>query len=85
MQRKIREFCGAAGSGKDYNCLRLIETMGFQKIAFADPLRDIAFQVIGIPYEKGMKHYRKLKQTPLINNLTFRNMLEKLFFCCKIY
>ena len=78
MQRKIRAFCGNEGSGKDYSCTRLIETMGFQKVAFADPLRDIAFQVIGIPFEKGMKHYRKLKQTPLINDLTFRNMLENL-------
>ncbi len=78
MQRKIRAFCGKAGSGKGFSCERLMETMGFQKVSFADPLRDIAFQVVGIPFEKGMQHYRKLKQTQLINNLTFRNMLENL-------
>ena len=62
-KRKIRAFCGKAGSGKSYSTSRLIETMNFEKISFADPLRDIAFQVIGVPFDKGMQHYRKLKET----------------------
>lgn len=78
VKRKIRAYCGFQGSGKTYGCARLVETMGFQKISFADALRDVAFQTIGIPFDKGMEHYRKLKQTKLINDLTFRNMLENL-------
>ena len=53
-------------------------TKGFKKISFADPLRCIAFKVIGIPYEEGMKQYVELKQKEIINGLTFRNILENL-------
>ena len=78
VKRKIRAFCGFEASGKSYSSARLKETMGFQKVSFADPLRDIVFQTIGIPFEKGMQHYRELKQMKLINNLTLRNLLENL-------
>ena len=76
--RKIRAFCGKAGSGKDYSAQRLMMTKGFKKAAFADALREIAFDIIGIPFEEGMKRYDELKQTNLINDLTFRNILENL-------
>lgn len=78
MQRKIRAYCGFQGSGKDYSCKRLLETMGFQKVSFADPIRDIAFNVIGLPYEEGMLKYDELKNTEIINGLTFRNILENI-------
>ena len=77
-KRKIRAFCGVQNSGKDYSCRRLITTMGFQKVAFADPLREIAFNIIGMDFAEGMKQYEALKRTELINGLTFRNILENL-------
>ena len=76
--RKIRAFCGKAGSGKDYSAQRLMMTKGFKKAAFADALREIAFDIIGVPFEEGMEKYDELKQTDLINGLTFRNILENL-------
>ena len=76
--RKIRAFCGKAGSGKDYSAQRLMMTKGFKKAAFADALREIAFNIIGISFEEGMEKYDELKQTSLINSLTFRNILENL-------
>ena len=76
--RKIRAFCGFEQSGKDYSARRLMMTKGFRKTALADALRDVAFNVIGIPFEEGMEKYEELKQTDLINGLTFRNILENL-------
>lgn len=76
--RKVIAFCGKAGSGKDYSASRLFKTMGFKVVAYADALRDVAFSIIGLPFETGMKCYDKLKQTELINGQTFRNMLENL-------
>ena len=78
MTRKVIAFCGKAGSGKDYSAQRLMMTRGFKRAAFADTLRDVAFQVIGMSFEDGMKQYDELKQTELINGLTFRNILENL-------
>lgn len=76
--RKIRAFCGFEQSGKGYSCKRLMETMGFEKLSFANILRDIAFQTIGVPYSEGMLKYEELKKTKLVNDLTFRNILENL-------
>ena len=78
MTRKVIAFCGFEQSGKDYSAQRLMMTKGFKKAAFANALRKIAFGVIGIPFEEGMKNYEELKQTDLINGLTFRNILENL-------
>lgn len=76
--RKVIAFCGNQGSGKDFSAQRLMLTMGFKKAAFADALRDAAFHTLGIDFEEGMKKYEELKQTDLINGLTFRNILENL-------
>ena len=76
--RQVIAFCGKAGSGKDYSASRLLKTRGFKKLAFADILRDVAFSLIGLPFDEGMKKYDELKQTELINGLTFRNILENL-------
>ena len=78
MTRKVIAFCGKAGSGKDYSAQRLMLTRGFKHAAFADTLRDVAFHVIGMNFEEGMERYDELKQTELINGLTFRNILENL-------
>ena len=76
--RKVIAFCGFESSGKSYSAKRLFTTMGFVKTSFANSLRDIAFNVIGMTLEEGMKNYDKLKKTELINGLTFRNILENL-------
>lgn len=76
--RKIRAFCGFEQSGKSYSAKRLMMTKGFKHAAFADALRDAAFHTIGMNFEEGMKQYEELKKTDLINNLTFRNILENL-------
>lgn len=76
--RKVIAFCGFEQSGKDYSAKRLMTTMGFKRAAFADALRDVAFHTIGMDFEEGMKKYEELKQTDLINGLTFRNILENL-------
>ena len=76
--RKVIAFCGFESSGKSYSAKRLFTTMGFAKVSFADTLRDIAFNTIGLSYEEGMKKYAELKQTNLINGLTFRNILENI-------
>ena len=76
--RKIRAFIGVEGSGKGYSCQRLLMTKGFAKLSFADCLRDIAFNTLGFSFEDGMKRYEELKQTKLINDLNFRNILENL-------
>lgn len=83
--RKVIAFCGFEQSGKDYSCQRLMMTMGFKKVAFADALRESAFKIIGVPYEEGMKRYEELKHTELINGLTFRNILENLGSAIRIY
>ena len=77
-KRKVVAYCGFEQSGKSYNCKRLVETMGFEQVAFADALREIAFKVTGFTFEDGMKRYEDLKKTQLINGLTFRNILENL-------
>ena len=77
MGRKVIAFLGVEGSGKNYQCKQL-EKQGYTTIAFADPLRKIAFKLINIPFKEGMKKYDELKQTDLINGFTFRNILEQL-------
>lgn len=76
--RKVIAFCGFEQSGKDYSAKRLMLTRKFKKLAFADVLRDVAFNTIGLSYNDGMAKYEELKQTNLIDNLTFRNILENL-------
>jgi hypothetical protein len=78
MKREIIAFVGRQGSGKSFQSQKLVHERGFKKISFADPLRDIAFSVIGMDYEKGMRKYDELKRTNLINGLNFRNILENL-------
>ena len=57
--RKVLAFCGFEQSGKDYSAKRLVTTMGYKKEAFADALREVAFNIIGLPYEEGMKQFNK--------------------------
>ena len=76
--RKVIAFCGFESTGKTFSAKRLFTTMNCAKTSFANALRDVAFKTIGIPYEEGMEKYQELKQTKLINDLTFRNILENL-------
>ena len=59
--RKVIAFCGFESSGKTYSARRLFNTMGFVKTSFANTLRDVAFRVIGMSYEEGMKKYDELE------------------------
>lgn len=78
MKRKVIAFCGFEQSGKDYSCKMLMETKGFEKVSFADALREVAFKTLGIIPEEGMKKYEYLKTHPVYESLTFRNILENL-------
>ena len=77
-KRKVIAFCGFEQSGKSYSTKRLVMTRKFKSLAFADVLRDVAFHTIGMDFTEGMRQYEELKQTDLINGLTFRNILENL-------
>ena len=78
MKREVIAFIGRQGSGKSYQSSKLVSERGFKKLSFADPLREIAFNVIGMDFSEGMKKYAELKQTEIINGLNFRNILENL-------
>lgn len=78
MKREVIAFIGRQGSGKSYQALKLKSEREFKKISFADPLRDVAFSVLGMTLEEGMPNYDYLKKTELYNGQTFRNMLENL-------
>lgn len=76
--KEVIAFCGFESSGKSYSARRLFMTMGFEKVSFANILREVAFKTIGLSFEEGMKKYDELKKTKIINGLTFRNILENL-------
>lgn len=78
MIREVIALIGRQGSGKSYQSKKLVEERKFVKLSFADPLREIAFNVIGMDFESGMEKYAELKQTEIINGLNFRNILENL-------
>lgn len=78
MKREVIAFIGRQGSGKSFQSSRLVKERGFKKLSFADPLREIAFNVIGMDFDEGMTKYAELKQTEIINGLNFRNILENL-------
>ncbi len=77
MVKKVIAFLGFQGSGKDYKCKQL-EMQGYRRVAFADALREVAFSMLNIPFNEGMRKYDELKKTELINGFTFRNILEHL-------
>ena len=78
MKREVIAFIGRQGSGKSFQSQRLVKERGFKKLSFADPLREIAFNVVGMDFEEGMAKYDELKRTEVINGLNFRNILENL-------
>jgi hypothetical protein len=45
MKKSITAFIGPIGSGKDYRCA-LLEQQGYQKIAFADSLRELTWAIL---------------------------------------
>ena len=76
-KQEVIAFLGKAGSGKGFQADRFVKR-GYKKLSFADPLRKMACHVIGLSYNEAMKKYDELKKTLLVNNLTFRNILENL-------
>lgn len=77
-KREIIAFIGRQGSGKSYQARRLEKERGFKRLSFADPLREIAFNTIGLEFAEGMAKYDELKRTEIVNGLNFRNILENL-------
>lgn len=77
LPKHVVAFIGVAGSGKDFQCSRLVE-LGYEKMAFADALREISFAALGIPYDEGIEKYEELKRTPFINGKTLREFMEAL-------
>ena len=75
--KKVVAFLGREGSGKSYQSNELIKR-GYKKLSFANPLRKLAFKVVGLDFEEGMKQYDTLKRTELVFGMTFRNILEQL-------
>lgn len=88
--KEIVAFVGVAGSGKDYQCA-LLEKRGFIDVAFADALRNIAYEALCIDKDTGKRLYDGLKSNDCIHidlhrldsnldsyNITFRKFLEKL-------
>lgn len=78
MKREVIAFIGRQGSGKSFQAKELVRERKFTKLSFADPLRAIAFSIIGMDFAEGMKKYDELKRTEIINGLNFRNILENL-------
>lgn len=79
--KEIVAFVGHHGSGKDYNCKRLIAT-GYKKLAFADPLRAIFFSMLGMSEDEGNKRYDELRKTVIFRDgdrcVTGKMMIERL-------
>lgn len=78
MRREVIALIGRQGSGKTFQANKLVNERKFMKLSFADPLREIAFNVIGMDFDEGMSKYAELKQTEIVNGLNFRNILENL-------
>lgn len=78
MVAEVIAFCGKMGSGKDYQCQKLVKEQGFVQVAFADALREMVFGMLGMTYEEGMAKYDELKRTELYNGRTLRHMLQYL-------
>lgn len=84
-KKEVVAFIGRAGSGKDYQC-QLLTEQGYKKVAFADALRDIAFQCIDLDEQEGMIFYDYLKANDCIEvrlpddyrRFNFRHFLEVL-------
>ena len=73
--REIITFVGRAGSGKDFQSNLLVER-GFKKVSFADPLREIVRNCLGMKENRFIQKYEDYKGTYLFENQTLRNMLE---------
>lgn len=84
-KKEVVSFIGRAGSGKDYQC-QLLQDNGYVKVAFADALRDIAFECIDLDEQEGMIFYDYLKSHDCIElrlpddyrRFNFRQFLERL-------
>lgn len=77
MTKQIIAFCGKAGSGKDYSSDLLVKEQGFVKVSFANNLRKVAYEILGLK-ELNNEEYTKLKAEKIYGDLNFRNILENL-------
>lgn len=83
---KAKIFVGPIGSGKDYQCEKLLKS-NYKKIAFADKLREIAWKIIewepenDAEYDKCKEEYRiivKNEKNITIKSITIRKFLQNL-------
>lgn len=82
--REIIAFVGRAGSGKDFQSNLLVDR-GFKKVSFADPLREVIRNCLGMKKERFIQNYENYKNTYLFENQTLRNMLENTGSSLRIY
>ena len=77
---KLVIFAGVMGSGKDFQC-SLLESRRYTKIAFADPLREMAWKILGWA-PKNNEEYEVFKKNTIghLGLLTFtgREFLQNL-------
>lgn len=78
MVKQIIAHIGFQGSGKTYASEILVKEQGFKRLSFADSLRSIAFNTLGMKNREGMARYTELKSEEIYNGQTFRNILENL-------
>jgi hypothetical protein len=60
----IKAFMGVRGSGKDYQCNELMRN-GYLKLSFADPVRAIVAEQLGLELELFTELYDTLKENKL--------------------
>lgn len=76
-KKQIVAFIGRAGSGKDYQS-QLLMDKGFNKIAFADALRDITAQIVRYPLSDLIAIYDDFKSGDIFPDYTGRELMENI-------
>lgn len=63
--KPVKAFVGVIGSGKDFQSQLLINEHGYKQIAFADPLREMTWKLLGWKPETP-EEYERFKASKLI-------------------
>lgn len=79
MKTTLIGLCGPAGAGKDTVRSILQEEHGFEGLAFADPVRDMARALLAHVYSEHVVHRRDLKESPVpVLNASYRQIAQTL-------
>ena len=77
----IRGFVGVVGSGKDFNCQKLVDNENYVQINFADGLRDMAWKILNWK-PKNQEEYDLFKKgqiiIPFFGRVDGRKFLQEL-------